>query len=82
MLFAANRPPAEITGIDERLRSRFEWGLIAYIQAPDLETKIAILHKKARLRGVDLPEDVVPEQIDDALAARICDAFGLFGPAG
>ena len=44
--------------MEERLRSRFEWGLIADIQPPDVETKIAILKKKAELDGIDLADDV------------------------
>ncbi len=51
-------PPQELSAIEERLRSRFEWGLIADIQPPDLETKIAILHKKADSEHLHLPDDV------------------------
>ncbi len=50
--------PKEITGLEERLRSRFEWGLVADIQPPDMETKIAILRKKAADEGQTLPDDV------------------------
>ncbi len=50
--------PKDITGLEERLRSRFEWGLVADIQPPDMETKVAIIRKKAADEGQDLPDDV------------------------
>jgi len=59
IVLSADRPPREIDGIEERLLSRFQWGLSADVQPPGLETRIAILQRKAENDGIDLDRDVI-----------------------
>ena len=58
VILASDRPPKAIPTLEERLRSRFEWGLLVDIQPPEVETRIAILQKKAYLRGYELPLEI------------------------
>ncbi|MDR5658912.1 chromosomal replication initiator protein DnaA [Serpentinicella sp. ANB-PHB4] len=59
IIISSDRPPKEIPTLEDRLRSRFEWGLITDIQPPDFETRIAILRKKAQLENMDVPDEVM-----------------------
>jgi chromosomal replication initiator protein len=59
VVVTSDLPPKQLTGFEDRMRSRFEWGLITDVQAPDLETRIAILRKKAASEHIDINDDVV-----------------------
>jgi chromosomal replication initiator protein len=59
IVISSDRPPKQIATLEDRLRSRFEWGLITDIQPPDLETRIAILRKKSVADGLSVPDDVL-----------------------
>ena len=66
IVLSSDRPPEDLAGLQERLVSRFRWGLVADIQAPDLETRIAILREKASHRGLQVPDDIL-----ELIASRI-----------
>lgn len=59
IILTSDRPPRDLEGVEERLLSRFKWGLSADLQAPDFETRVAILEKKMYADGIELPKDVV-----------------------
>lgn len=75
IILSSDKPPKDINNLEERLRSRFEWGLIGDIQPPDLETRIAILRKKAQLENLDVPNEVMVF-IADKIASNIRELEG------
>ena len=58
IVLTSDRPPKEIQTLEDRLRTRFEWGLLTDIQPPDFETRVAILKRKAQLLDIDIPNDM------------------------
>jgi chromosomal replication initiator protein len=75
LVISSDRPPKALFTLEERLRSRFEWGLTADIQPPDLETRIAILRSKAERAGRDLPADIL-EHIARQIQSNIRELEG------
>ena len=75
VVLTSDQPPKALGGLDERLRSRFEWGLLADVQPPDLETRIAILSRKGTAEGLDLPLDVL-EYIASRITTNIRELEG------
>jgi chromosomal replication initiator protein len=66
IVISSDRPPKQLATLEDRLRTRFEWGLITDVQPPELETRIAILRKKAQMEQLDVPDDVL-----ELIASRV-----------
>ena len=75
IVISSDRPPKQLATLEERLRTRFEWGLITDVQPPDLETRIAILRKKAQVERLDVPGDVL-ELIASSIERNIRELEG------
>jgi chromosomal replication initiator protein len=76
IVMSSDRPPRDIATLEERLRSRFEWGLITDIQPPDLETRIAILRKKVKMDGIHLPDPEVLTFVAGRVSTNIRELEG------
>jgi chromosomal replication initiator protein len=76
IIISSDRPPREIATLEERLRSRFEWGLLTDIQAPDLETRIAILRKRVETEGIAIDDPEVLTFIASRVSANIRELEG------
>jgi chromosomal replication initiator protein len=76
IVMSSDRPPRDIATLEERLRSRFEWGLITDIQPPDLETRIAILRKKVKTDGIHIPDPQVLSFIASRISTNIRELEG------
>ncbi|MBD0338430.1 MAG: chromosomal replication initiator protein DnaA [Thermoleophilia bacterium] len=76
IVLSSDRPPREIATLEERLRSRFEWGLITDVQPPDLETRIAILRKKVKTDQIHVPDEEVLSFIAGLIASNIRELEG------
>jgi chromosomal replication initiator protein len=78
IILSSDRPPREIPNLEDRLRSRFEWGLITDVQPPDLETRIAILRKKAERDRISLPDPSILAAIAQRIQSNIRELEGAF----
>jgi chromosomal replication initiator protein len=76
IIMSSDRPPRDIATLEERLRSRFEWGLITDVQPPDLETRIAILRKKVKTDGIHIPDPQVLSFIASRISTNIRELEG------
>lgn len=76
IVFTADRPPKEMLRLEDRLKTRFEWGLLADIQPPDFETRVAIVRRKAELMDLDMPPEV-SEYIANKLKSNIRQLEGV-----
>jgi chromosomal replication initiator protein len=76
IVISSDRPPREISTLEERLRSRFEWGLLTDIQPPDLETRIAILRKRVKTDGIHVPDPQVLTFIAGRISTNIRELEG------
>ncbi|MBR1396173.1 MAG: chromosomal replication initiator protein DnaA [Selenomonadaceae bacterium] len=77
IVLSSDRHPQTVDGIEERLRSRFDWGLVTDIQKPDLETRIAILQKKALTENINVPYEVIA-RIAEEINTNVRDLEGVF----